>query len=148
MIRFMRHINVQAPAEKVFTYLADPKHLPEIWPNVIEVKNVKRASAGGFDFDWSYKMAGLKFDGRAEAVEYLQNQRLVWKTTKGLESTLRWKFMPEGSSTSLTLEFDYSIPPSLLKRGKEEVITRENEHEIEAMLANVRTKVELEIAYA
>lgn len=148
MIRFMRHINVQAPVEKVFTYLADPKHLPEIWSNVIEVKNVKRASGGGFDFDWSYKMAGLRFDGRAEAVENLQNQRLVWKTTKGLESTLRWKFMPEGNTTSLTLEFDYTIPASLLKRGKEEVITRENEHEIEAMLANVRTKVELEIAYA
>ena len=148
MIRFMRHINVQAPADKVFTYLADPKQFPEIWPNVIEVKNVKRASAGGFDFDWSYKMAGLRFDGPAEVAEYLPNQRLVWKTTKGLESTLRWKFLPEGNATSLTLEFDYSIPPSLLKRGKEEVITRENEHEIEAMLANVRTKLELEIAYA
>ena len=46
------------------------------------------------------------------------------------------------------LKFDYQIPASLLKRTKEEIVLRENEHEVDAMLQNVKSILELQPAYA
>ena len=37
-----RDIQVDTPVDRVFDFLADPNNLPEIWPNIIEVKNVKK----------------------------------------------------------------------------------------------------------
>jgi len=148
MNRIMRQLTVRAPVEKVFPFLSDPHNLPEIWPNILEVKNIKKDTSGGYNFDWAYKMSGIRLEGKVETAEVLRNQRLVFKSAKGFECIFRWKFMPEGQLTNLTLELDYSIPSSVLKHTKEDVITQQNEHEIEALIENVRTKLELEIAYA
>jgi len=48
----------------------------------------------------------------------------------------------------VTLKFEYQIPSSLLKKVKEEIVIRENEHEVDAMLQNLKSKLELELAYA
>jgi uncharacterized membrane protein len=148
MNRVMRQLTVRAPVEKVFAFLSDPHNLPEIWPNVLEVKNIKRDTSGGYNFDWAYKMSGVRLEGKVETAEIMRNQRLVFKSAKGFECIFRWKFMPESQLTNLTLELDYTIPPSVLKHAKEDVVTQLNEHEIEALIENVRTKLELEIAYA
>jgi uncharacterized protein YndB with AHSA1/START domain len=144
-----RDIQIDAPVERVFDFLADPNHLPEFWPNFIEVKNVKKSKANdGFTYTWDYKMSGVRFEGRAETVEYVPYERLVIKSDKGLESTITWRFQPGGRGTHLMLKFEYQIPASLLKRTKEEIVLRENEHEVDAMLQNVKSILELQPAYA
>ena len=34
-------IVINAPVEKVFEYANKPENLPEIWPSMMEVKNIK-----------------------------------------------------------------------------------------------------------
>jgi uncharacterized membrane protein len=148
MIRILRNIRINAPVEKVYDFLSDPKHLPELWPNVVEVKSVKRAPKGGYSFDWTYKMSGQTLNGKVETTDFTRNQRFVWESTRGFESILRFRFQPEGNLTALTFEMDYTIPSALLKQTKHDVIVQETEHEVEAMCSNIRTKVELEVAYA
>ncbi|HXQ33710.1 MAG TPA: hypothetical protein VN843_06845, partial [Anaerolineales bacterium] len=83
-----------------------------------------------------------------ETIEYVPYERLVFKSNKGLDSTISWSFQPGGRETHVTLKFEYQIPSSLLKKVKEEIVIRENEHEVDAMLQNLKSKLELELAYA
>ena len=149
MKTIMRDIRIDAPVDRVFDFLVDPRHLPEIWPNVVEVERVKKAKNNdGFNFDWDYKMAGEQFEGKCETIEQIPYERLVLKTNKGLDSTLTWRFQPSAQQTHVTLRFEYQIPTSLLKKIKEEIVQQENEHEVDAMLQNLKTRLELEPAFA
>ena len=145
----VRDIRVDTPVEKVFDFLLDPNNLPEIWPNIIEVKNVKRSKdSEGFNFNWTYKMSGLPFEGKCETIEYTRYERLVVKSNKALDSTITWRFQPSGRETHVTLRFEYQIPSSLLKRMKEEIVIQENEHEVDALLQNLKSRLELQPVYA
>ena len=145
----VRDIRVDTPVERVFDFLLDPNNLPEIWPNIIEVKNVKRSKdSEGFNFNWTYKMSGLPFEGKCETIEYTRYERLVVKSNKALDSTITWRFQPSGRETHVTLRFEYQIPSSLLKRMKEEIVIHENEHEVDALLQNLKSRLELQPVYA
>jgi uncharacterized membrane protein len=148
MKTIVRDIQVDAPVDRVFDFLVDPNNLPEIWPNIIEVKSIKKSKDNpGFNFNWVYKMAGLPFEGKGETIEYTPYERLAVKTNKGLDSTITWRFQPAGRETHVTLRFEYQIPSSLLKRTKEEVVIQENEHEVDAMVQNLKSRLELEPVY-
>jgi uncharacterized membrane protein len=69
-------ITINSPLEKVFEY-TKPENLPEIWPSLVEVKNVKELPNGGYSWDWKYKMAGMNFNGSSEHVEFVENERTV-----------------------------------------------------------------------
>ena len=145
----VRDIRVDTPVERVFDFLADPNNLPEVWPNIFEVKNVKKSKDHeGFNFNWAYKMSGLPFEGKCETIEYTPYERLVVKSNKTLDSTITWRFQPMGRETHVTLKFEYQIPSSLLKRIKEEIVIQENEHEVEALLQNIKSRLELQPVYA
>ena len=84
MVKLEKSITINAPVEKVFALLTDPRNLQEIWPSLIEVQHVTPAPKGDFNFDWVYKMAGMKIEGTSETVEYVFNERTVTKGTKGI----------------------------------------------------------------
>lgn len=145
----VRDIRVDTPVERVFDFLLDPNNLPEVWPNIIEVKNVKKSKDNaGFNFNWTYKMSSLTFEGKCETIEYAPYDHLVIKSNKALDSTITWRFQPMGRETHVTLRFEYQIPSSLLKRTKEEFVIQENEHEVEALLQNLKSRLELQPVYA
>ena len=149
MQTIIRDILIKTRVDRVFDFLVDPNNLPEVWPNFIEVKNVKKSKTNqGLNFNWAYKMAGMRFEGKFETVEYIPYELLVIKSNQALESTITWRFQPGGHETHLLLKIEYEIPASLKNRMKEEIIIQENEHEADAMLQNVKTRLELEVAYA
>jgi len=150
MKTIVREIRVDTPVERVFDFLLDPNNLPEIWPNIVEVKSVKKSRDNneGFSFNWAYKMSGLLFEGKCETIEHIPYERLVVKSNKGLDSTITWRFQPTGRETHVTLRFEYQIPASLLKRIKEDIVIQENEHEVEALLQNLKSRLELQPVYA
>ena len=53
-----------------------------------------------------------------------------------------------GRETHVTLKFEYQIPASLLKRIKDEIVIQENEHEVDALLQNLKSRLELQPVYA
>jgi uncharacterized membrane protein len=145
MKRIHKSIRIDASVETVFEFLASPQNLLTIWPSLVEVKNVKRAADGAHSYDWTYKMAGIKFHGHASTVEVATNRRRVVKNEKGIPSTFIWTFEPAGDSETLvTLEVEYAIPGRVLRALAEPFITRVNEREAETVLANLKSRVELE----
>ena len=133
-------ITINAPVDKVFEY-TKPENLPEIWPSLVEVKNVKELPGGGYSWDWKYKMAGMNFSGSSEHVEFVENERTVSKST-GIESTITWSYEAVAGGTKMTAETEYKIPVPLLGKVAEAFITKVNENESETILANLKARLE------
>lgn len=133
-------ITINAPVEKVFEF-TKPENLPQIWPSLVEVKNVKRLPNGGYSWDWKYKMAGMSFNGSSEHVEFVENEHTVSKST-GIESTITWTYETVGSSTKMTSLTEYKIPVPLLGKLAESFIVKMNENESDVILENLKARME------
>jgi len=142
MKKIVKTGTIKAPAEKIFDYISEPSNLPEIWPSLVEVKDVQRIP-DGTKFRWVYKMAGIHLEGTTEGVESIANQRIVSKTKGGVESTQTWMFQPEGDGTKVTFEVEYTVPIPVLGKLAEAIIVKMNEHEGGVILANLKTRMEL-----
>jgi len=143
MTKVEKTITINAPVEKVFSYVVDePTNLLEIMPSMVEVKEVQRLPNGGTSFRWVGKMAGVRLEGTSEDIEYVANQRVVSKTKDGFESTWTWTFRPEAGGTKLTLEVEYTVPIPLLGKLAEAFIVKANEREVDSVLANLKDRME------
>jgi len=142
MAKVEKTITINAPVEKVFGYVEEPANLPEIWPSMVEAKDVQRLPNGGTSSRWVYKMAGVRFEGTSEDTEYVANQRIVSKTKGGIESTMTWEFQPEAGGTKLAVEVEYTVPIPVLGKLAEAFIVKQNEREFELLLANLKARME------
>ncbi len=142
MAKVKKSVTIKAPVEKVFDFVSEPTHLPEFWPSLVEVKDVKRLPNGGTSNRWVYKMAGIRLEGTSEDIERITNERLVSKTEGGVKSTQTWTFQPEAGGTEVTFEVEYTVPIPVLGRLAEAVIVKMNEHEGDLLLANLKAQME------
>ena len=143
MIKAGSSITINAPIKKIFDYISEPTNQPEIWPSLMEIKDVQRLPDGKTKSRWVYKMAGIRLEGTSEGVESVANQRIVNKTKGGVESTQTWTFQPEASGTKVTFEVEYTVPIPVLGKLAEAIIVKMNEHEGEVILANLKSRMEV-----
>jgi uncharacterized membrane protein len=139
MATIRRSISVRAPVDRVFDFLSDPRHLPEIWPSMVAVRNVE-THANGFSFDWDYKLLGMRIHGHSDPVELVRNERLVTRSVKGIPNTFRWLFTSRADQTEITLEVDYEVP--VLGRLAEGMVGRVHQREAETLLNSLKRKLE------
>ena len=142
MTTIERSIRIEAPLPKVFAYMSDPLHRPEIWPSMVEVEDVEMLPKGGHRFHWEYKMAGIRFEGEAETVVYEPDRHVVEKATGAITSTFDWTFTPEDGATRVLAKTEYEIPPKLLGKLSEPFLRKLNEREAETVLANLKDRLE------
>ncbi len=142
MAKVEKTITINAPVEKVFNYIDQPTNLPEIWPSLMEIKDVQTLPNGGHTDRWVYKMAGIRFEGTTEGIEHVTNQRIVSKTKGGVKSTQTWVFQPEADGTKVTFEVEYNIPIPVLGKLAEAIIVKMNDREGDSILANLKTRME------
>lgn len=140
-----RSVRIAAPVERVYDWLGDPQHLVEIWPSLVEVANVEPGPEGFRHFDWTYKMAGVRFHGHSRLVDAERPRLRITHNEEGIPSTFRWTHEARGDgATELTLEVEYEIPVPLLGRLAAPFIRRLNERELVTMLENARERLESE----
>ena len=142
MAKVEKTISINAPVEKIFSYISDPTNLPEFWPSLVETGDVQTLPNGGHSNRWVYKMAGMRFEGTSEDVECVQNQRLVSKTKGGVASTQTWAFQPEAGGTRITFTTEYTVPIPVLGKLAEAIIVRMNDHEGDIVMANLKVRME------
>jgi ribosome-associated toxin RatA of RatAB toxin-antitoxin module len=142
MAKLSRTTTVHARADDVFHFLEDKTHFPEFWPSMMEVSDIRDLPNGGKQLHWKYKMAGLRLDGDSEEIEFIPNRKLVAKSQKGIESTVTWLLDGHGDDTDLTFEVDYKVPVPVLGKLAEKVVVKLNEHEADAVIANIKTQIE------
>ena len=137
-----KSIFIDAPVEKVFAYMEDASNLPEIWPSMVEVKNIVVDQNGLANYDWIYKMAGVHIQGASKTLENVPNKRIVVKNEKGVESTFTWDYHPESNGTKLSVEVEYAIPGSVLGKLAKSFILKQNEREADTLLENLKLRME------
>jgi uncharacterized membrane protein len=143
MARVETSIVIKAPVEKVFNYLDDPMSNPEWLPGMIDVKDVVQTpDKVGTHFRWTYKMAGMRFEGETTTTEYVANKRIVTKSKGGISSTWTFTFDPHPEGAKLTVAVDYSIPIPVIGKLAESLVLKQNEREANLALTNVKEKVE------
>jgi uncharacterized membrane protein len=142
MAKLEKSVMIKAPVEKVYDFLGDPKNLPEIWPSMVEVKDVQPSPKGGYNFSWTYKMAGMRFEGASETTEAIANQRGVTESKKGIQSRFIWTYKPEAGGMKLTVQVEYTVPIPLVGKLAEAFIIKQNENEMNMMLANLKARME------
>lgn len=135
-------IEIKAPVERVWEFLTTPNNLTGIWPSMVEVRNAKRRADGGHSFDWVYKMAGISFEGHAEATKVEPNRFIEVRNDSGIPSTFRWRYDGSGPTTRLEVEVEYDMPMPVIGRLAEAVVAKVNERELETVLANAKTVLE------
>lgn len=142
MAKVERSIIIDAPVEAVFNYVEDPANLPEYWPSVIEVKEVEQLPNGGARMTIAYKMAGVRFDIETACTEYVPNQRTVYESEGPVSSTLTWTYEPHNGGTRATVANEYTVQLPVLRKLGEPFLTRVGENEAQAILGNVKAKME------
>lgn len=144
MIKMSRFVEINAPVEQVFAYLAEPRNTPEYWPSFQEVRDIEELPNGGTRSKWVYKMAGVRFEGESEDIEFVPNQRFVVQSKGGIASTITWDFRPtENGGTMLTVTTEYTLPGQLLGRLAEPFIIKVNERESDTLMANIKARMEM-----
>ncbi len=141
MVSIKRSIEIGAPQARVFDHLADPRSLLEIWASLEKVDHPTHDAEGRHAFDWTYKMAGVRFRGHCDTVELVHGERRVDHNTGGIPSTFRWAFAPSAAGTRVTLDVDYDIP-AVLGFLAGPVLRIVNEREAEGMLQNLKLRLE------
>lgn len=144
MAKITKTIEIDAPVERVFELMANPNNLPEVWPSMVEVSNVRCEPDGSHSFDWVYKMAGMRFEGHADSTEAEKNRRVVSRNTSGIPGTFYYTYESlSGGRSKLSIEVGYELPQRALSKLAEPVLRRINEHEAEVLLKNVKARTEM-----
>ena len=143
MVKVERSIFLNAPVEKVFDYMADAHANVEIIPGMVDVRDIEETpNHVGTHFRWTYKMAGIKFDGETTVVEWEQNRKVVTDSKGGIRSKWSMTYGAEASGSKLSIVVEYEVPVPVLGKLAEIVVRRQNEKELELALSNVKAHVE------
>lgn len=141
----MRHlkktIRIHARLPKVFEFLHRPESYPKFWPNMVEVTNAARRE-DGFSFDWVYKQFGVPLHGHAETLKVIRNELIELRLSGPSPSTFWWQFAKDAEVTAVAVEVDYSVSAPFGGGVTEALMFRPHEQELEAMLANLKARLE------
>ncbi len=140
MTKLEKEVTAEAPIEEVFRYISEPSNLPELWPSLMEIKNVQLLPNGGYNIRWVYKMVGMRFEGGGEYIKIVSNHWIVIETKGGISSTITWTFRSKEDMTRVTLTIEYKVPIPLLGKLAEAVIVKMNDQEGDLMMAHLRTR--------
>ncbi len=88
------------------------------------------------------------WDGLLDSREGHLCGRLIARSVDGLNSRMTWSFDEQGAATRVTLRVVYALPPALRSTVPEATLIRENERDIDGMLANLKERIEREAAQA
>ena len=142
MVTVEKSIIINAPADKIFAFWNDPQNLTDLWPSMLVVKNVRQLENGGTQFDFGFKMAGIKTQSTSKDTEVVPGEYVVNETTGGIKSTMRVDFIPETEGTKVTAKMNYTVSLPVLGRVIEGAARKANEKELETCLKNLKVKIE------
>ena len=135
-------IMINVPAARIFAYLVEPTNLLEIWPSLIDVRDIIRLPNGGCRFRWVFKMIGTHLKGTCKTSEFIPDRKAVFKSRGGIESTISWMLQSEAGGTKVTFETDCSVPARLSDKVTATFIARGCQREADLILANLKDRLE------
>lgn len=108
MSKIEKRIMIDASTERVFSYVGEPIKSPEVWPGLLEVREVHRLLDGLSYAHWVYKLTGL-FEALDIQLEYESDQRALMSQRRGFDLAMTLNYQPDTAcGPRLTLDGDYT----------------------------------------
>lgn len=132
-----RSFVVKAPPEEVFAFLADHANDPRWLPGLVDSRNFT-GEGTDYRWEWTYRMAGISFDGTGHVVEHDPPRRHVVETRGGAVSRWEWTLTPEGEGTRISLRLEYTVPVAVVGKLAEKLLLSQNEKAADEGMANLQ----------
>jgi uncharacterized protein YndB with AHSA1/START domain len=141
MATIERSVFIKAPPERVFAFLADHANDTQWLPGMVDTRNFTGESTD-YRWEWTYKMAGISFNGTGQTLEYDPPRRVVVETRGGVVSTWAWTLEPEEDGTRVSLQMEYTVPGAALGKLAEKLLLSQNEKAASQGMANLQRILE------
>ena len=141
MVKAEANIIINAPVEKVYSFLLDTEKLPDWLPLLMEVHDIQGKGIGQ-KYKWTYKFIGIKFEGMNEIVELVPNKKAVTKSTAGIDSVWTYNLSQKGKDTKVDLLVEYTIPVPVVGKFAESFVVKQGTRDIKHALETLKHVVE------
>jgi carbon monoxide dehydrogenase subunit G len=140
MAKVTRKFNVKRKPEAVIDYISDVENHPAFIPPLKSVANIAGdPKRKGSRWDWTFVMAGVEINGKAETADYQAGKRYSFKTT-GIESTFIYTVEAADGGSQVTADVVYEVPQGVLaKMADKTVVERMNERDADRAAQSLKT---------
>ena len=143
MVKSELSVTINVPPEKIFARISEPMNAIEDIPNVIEVKDITGQGAG-MSYKLVYKMAGVQLSLDCTFVEYSPNERVTIQIKGAMNATQTYEVKSLNTGSQLLVTAEYEIPIPLVGKIAEALLKKHNEREWQAILDNLKARLETE----
>ena len=108
MSKIEKRVLIDDVTERVYSYVGEPVASPEMWPGLLEVREVHQLIGDVRYANWLYKLTGL-FDAQDIRLEYAADQSALTHTLRGLALVVTLDYEPcSACGPRLALDGDYT----------------------------------------
>ena len=108
MAKIEKRVLINESTERIFAYLVEPVKSPEVWPGLLEVREVHRLSGDVCYASWLYKLTGL-FEAPDIRVEYEADQSSLTRGPRNYDLVMTLSYQPDTAcGPRLSLDGDYT----------------------------------------
>jgi len=142
-------ITINAPVDKVFSFLNKPENWKVIYPKITKIRDIQPLPSGGYSYAWRFKMvAGIPCEVMSENTEIVANQRLGIKNRCGIKGVRYVELNEtlhldsEDGKTKLTYRASNKVPVPLIHALFETLFMKMNGRRVNSLLENLKAEME------
>ena len=116
-----RRASISSRAEDAFEYVAEWRNFSNYLPMFVDMEVTSLVQYGpGTSLDLTM-LLGNKVQMRTtlDIVDFLKNQRVVFKSSRGIRTKTTWGFKDIGGKVLVTLDFEFELPATMNMREDE-----------------------------
>jgi hypothetical protein len=108
MSKIEKRVVIDDSTERVFAYVGEPVFSPEMWPGLLEAREVHHLLGEVSYASWLYKITGL-FEAPDIRLEYEADQGALTRDLCGLTLVMTLNYLPRSAcDPRLALDGDYT----------------------------------------
>lgn len=144
MLRVERSIDIFAPIERVFAYVADYRTALRWMHNFTRFEPLPGTPTSGLGAQVAVTGTAFGFpvSTTLEIIEFVPERRLVSRSTGRIRTSSEWSFAPTESGTRVTFQSSYDLPAFVERLVGREEIQRELLGGADQSLANLKRDLE------
>ena len=106
-------IIINIPIEKAFDIVADPEEMTHYVSSALTGFDGKPGELGSYA-EWSYPVAGMKFNAKTTVSEVEKPNLLVQEMTGAMKGKWIWNLKQDGKNTEVDYCIEYIVPGGIL----------------------------------
>ena len=110
MTRIEKSIEIKAPVENVFEFVADWHNTAKFYEGIYDLKPTTEARGEGARFIHKAKVLGIESETEYEVSDFVENEGWTSTSVRGIETKVQWIFASLDDGTKVTHIVEYKPP--------------------------------------